>query len=159
MGKRGPKRLPEAIRAARGTLQRCRTNAEAPKGTDGEPPMPDRLDERERRMWATIVPNLAALGVLVHEHGLAVEMLVRSAVRYRRACEAVRTHGTLDESGARTGAARELDAAQAALLRSCQEFGITPSAATSVRAAPVVKDDAAARRRKRFAAVGAKAAT
>lgn len=108
-------------------------------------------------MWGVVVANLAAVGLLTQEHEAAIEMLVRAAVRYRRAVEAVRKFGELDEDGHRTGAGKLLDVAHAALLRSVQEFGLTPSAATSVRATKSVVDDAAARRRARFAAVGARA--
>lgn len=155
MGKRGPRRLPESIRAARGTLRRDRSNPEKPVGTPGAPEMPHGLDATERRMWATVTANLGSLGLLTEQHGLAVELLVCAAVRYHRARSAMRTHGAVDLEGKRTGAARELDAAHTALLRAVQEFGLSPSAATSVRAAKPTADDAAERRRNRFRALGA----
>lgn len=153
---RGRKPIPEEIRAARGTLQKCRTNPARPKGTAGAPDRPRGLDAREARAWAEITADLAALGVLVEEHRVAVETYVCAVVRYRRARESMRRVGTVDTSGRRTGAARELDAAFAAMRAMAAEFGATPSSASRVRAAPAVKDDAATARRKRFAALGAR---
>lgn len=79
MGRRGPKPLPTAIKAARGTLQRCRTNHEEPvlpAPSVFDPPK--TLKGRGREEWVRQVKQLTDAGVLRDADMVTFEMYCRS---------------------------------------------------------------------------------
>lgn len=99
--------------------------------------MPSGLDAPARKVWARWVAILLDLGVLSGDCGPALESLVRAEIRVRKARRDVARYGAIEISdrGARRSAwAHELDAAEIEFRRWCQEFGVTPSARSRVRA-------------------------
>lgn len=78
MGRRGPKPLPTVIKAARGTLQKCRTNPDEPVLP---PPSvldpPASLKGRGREEWVRLVKVLTDAGVLRDADMVTFEMYCR----------------------------------------------------------------------------------
>lgn len=164
MGKRGPQPLPTAVKAARGTLQKCRTPKDEPKPTVGAPPPPRDLDATERRRYAVIAAEQVAIGVMTVIDGESLAQLARALVRVERLRRIVRGAGRDGEFETDTDGVTRLSAAARALvdaerwLADCNaRFGRDPRARASVKAAPVMsaKDAEAAERRARFAILGA----
>jgi len=152
VGRRGPPPLPSALKRARGTYQPCRNSAAEPQGTPGVPDAPSGLDARERTEWRELGARLAAMGVLRKEQVEALELLVRAKVRYLRLAAKVREMGEVlaDAKGElyRNPHAIAMEKAETEYRRMAMEFGLTPAAATRVRA-EAEKDaegDATARR-------------
>ena len=138
MGRRGPPPLPSAVKRARGTYQRCRESPDEPRGTAGVPEPPSGLDARERSEWDALGARLAAMGVLQREQGDALELLVRAKVRYLRLAAKVREMGEVLADGKgelyRNPHAIAMEKAEVEFRRLLLEFGLTPAAATRVRA-------------------------
>lgn len=152
MGRRGPPPLPSAMKRSRGTYQPCRNSPSEPRGTTGHPDMPPGLDARERAEWTSLGERLAAMGVLQKEQSDALELLVRAKVRYLRLAAKVREMGEVlaDAKGDlyRNPHAIAMEKAEVEFRRLLLEFGLTPAAATRVRAEAeqAAGDDANARR-------------
>ncbi|MEI6226913.1 MAG: hypothetical protein WCS72_19405 [Deltaproteobacteria bacterium] len=121
---RGRPRLPDAVKAARGTLQPCRVNKHAPKAdpvTIGEPPrhlMPDECDA-----WRELAEALNPMRVATCSDMLALEMAASAIATARRA------RFSADEF---SDVVATNKAARAALA----DFGLTPSTRSKVSAAP-----------------------
>jgi phage terminase small subunit len=65
MGRRGPKPLPTAVKAARGTLQKCRTNTSEPVlSAPSEFDPPKDLKGAGRAYWVANIRELVEKGVL-----------------------------------------------------------------------------------------------
>ncbi len=152
MGRRGPPALPSALKRARGTLRADRGSPAEPRGRVGVPDPPRGLDTRERDEWDALGARLAAMGVLQREQGDALELLVRAKVRYLRLAAKVREMGEVlaDAKGDlyRNPHAIAMEKAEVEFRRLLLEFGLTPAAATRVRADAErdAGDDATARR-------------
>ena len=64
MPRGGGNRLPDSLKAARGTLRPCRTNPRAPKAEAGVPPRPPRhLPDAERAVWRELARQVGPEGV------------------------------------------------------------------------------------------------
>jgi len=160
---KGPARLPEDVRARRGTLQRCRTNPDRPKVEPGVPEAPAFLGAFAAAEWRRIVPLLDDAGLLTPIDRAA---LAAYCVAWGQLAEAETALQGLpptvtDEHGLEVVnpavepfQKKSLDAI-GAFYRYAREFGMSPSARASVKAGPSAKDRAAADRRKRFAILGA----
>jgi len=152
MGRRGPPPLPSTMKRARGTLRADRESPAEPQGTPGVPDPPRGLDARERSEWTSLGERLALMGVLQKEQVEALELLVRAKVRYLRLAAKVREMGEVlsDAKGNlyRNPHAIAMEKAEVEYRRLLLEFGLTPAAATRVRADAAVaeNDDATARR-------------
>lgn len=141
MSKPGPKPLPTAVKAARGTLQPCRTVPDEPRVIVTRPPVPTGLDATERRAWDRFAADTVRLGVLSEDNLSALRDLACADVRVVRARRAAKKFGMVDidaESGRtrRSAYALELDAARVDLGRLLNEFGLTPSSRSRVSARP-----------------------
>ena len=152
MGRRGPPPLPSAMKRARGTLRPCRESPSEPRGNAGVPDAPSGLDARERTEWNELGARLAAMGVLQKEQVEALELLVRAKVRYLRLAAKVREMGEVlaDSKGElyRNPHAIAMEKAEVEFRRLLLEFGLTPAAATRVRAeAEKSTDDGSTARR------------
>jgi len=152
VGRRGPPPLPSALKRARGTYQRCRENPAEPRGTSGVPEAPPGLDARERAEWDALGERLSTMGVLQKHQVEALELLVRAKVRYLRLAAKVREMGEVlaDAKGElyRNPHAIAMEKAEVEFRRLLLEFGLTPAAATRVRAEAeqAAEGDATARR-------------
>lgn len=155
MGRRGPPRLPESVRRARGTLRRDRSNPAAPTLPPGEPAAPDWLTADAREEWVRIVPILSAAGLLSDSCRAALAGYCTAWGELCDARRAVAQFGTT-AINSRTGLPvlsphlRRAEKALEQIVRFGREFGLTPAAAASVKAGPTPDDRAAIERRKRF---------
>jgi phage terminase small subunit len=133
MGRRGPKPLPTAIKDARGTLRKCRTNPDEPQlavPRSLEPPKD--LKGAGRVYWLSNVRELVDKGVLRDADMPVFESCCRA---WSRKCE-------LEVEVTRLGyAAATATGMQNALLKWTQihkqlaaEVGLTPSARSGVKA-------------------------
>ncbi|MCG3136059.1 MAG: hypothetical protein HMLKMBBP_03856 [Planctomycetes bacterium] len=160
MGRRGPPPLPSAMKRSRGTYQPCRNSPTEPRGTAGVPDPPTGLDARERAEWDALGQRLAAMGVLLREQGDALELLVRAKVRYLRLAAKVREMGEVlaDAKGDlyRNPHAIAMEKAEVELRRLLLEFGLTPAAATRVRADAEQATEGDANQRRFFSLVAGK---
>lgn len=160
MGKRGPPPLPSTMKRARGTYRPCRESPAEPRGTAGVPEPPAGLDARERAEWDAIGQRLAAMGVLQREQGDALELLVRAKVRYLRLAAKVREMGEVlaDAKGDlyRNPHAIAMEKAEVEFRRLLLEFGLTPAAATRVRADGEQAAEGDANQRRFFSLVAGK---
>ena len=147
-------RTPTRIKKLRGTAQPCRTNPHEPAPRPGVPEPPEFLDEVARAEWDRLAPQLQLRGLL-EEIDLA--MLTAHVTAWSQLCRAQRAVAVegevvIDEAGrVRTSPYAALaEKARAQLIITGREFGLSPSARTSVRAAPPPVDPVAAARRERF---------
>jgi len=151
MGRRGPPPLPGAMKKARGTFRPHRESPSEPRGTAGVPDAPPGLDARERAEWDELGARLVAMGVLQKEQVEALEILVRTKVRYLRLAAKVKEMGEVlaDAKGElyRNPHAIAMEKAEVEFRRMAMEFGITPAAATRVRADAEKGDDTSTARR------------
>lgn len=144
---KGRKPLPTAIKAQRGTLQKCRTKPDEMKPTTIsilEPPA--TLNERGAKEWGIITANLQALGMLSAFDLSILEAYCREFESYFECMDKVGESKTItyrNPDGSLKAikpnpllqiASQHLDKA----LKIASEFGFTPSARTriSMNAAP-----------------------
>ena len=159
MGRRGPPPLPSTLKRARGTYRPCRESPSEPCGTRGVPAPPPDLDAEERAEWDELGPRLVRMGVLLREQAEAFELLVRGKVRYRRLALKVREMGEVivDSKGdlVRNPSAIAMERAEIEYRRLLGEFGLSPAAATRVRAETAEAADTGATARRFFRLVHA----
>ena len=160
MGRRGPPPLPSSMKRSRGTLRPCRESPSEPRGTAGVPDRPSGLDADERREWDELGARLAAMGVIQKQQIEALELLVRSKVRYLRLAAKVREMGEVlaDAKGDlyRNPHAIAMEKAEVEFRRLLLEFGLTPAAATRVRAEVEQAADGDVNQRRFFSLVAGK---
>jgi P27 family predicted phage terminase small subunit len=148
-GRSGRPRLPTAIKAARGTLQPCRTNKDEPRIIPKCPPAPEGLDAEEIAVYEKWADTLLLIGVLSVQDGAALRELACADVRVQRARAAVRKYGEvqIDPVSGKTspsGYARVLADASVTLKHWCAAFGVDPSSRSRVTATkpkPTEKSD------------------
>ena len=144
MGRRGPPPTPTPILKLRGsTLVNQRRERDEAKGPVGRPTCPKWLDADAKAVWKNLVPMLEQMGVLTRIDGNALARYCRLWTRWRKAEAFIDQRGDMyplkDERGnvrcfqqwPQVGIANKL--AQQ-LTRLEQEFGLTPSARTRVKA-------------------------
>jgi P27 family predicted phage terminase small subunit len=150
------------MKRARGTLRPCRESPNEPRGSAGVPDAPPGLDRRERAEWNELGARLAAMGVLQKEQVEALDLLVRAKVRYLRLAATVREMGEVlaDAKGDlyRNPHAIAMEKAESEYRRMAMEFGLTPAAATRVRADAETSGDDVSNARRFFKLVAGNAA-
>lgn len=138
MGKRGPKTQPAALAKQKGTYQPCRHGDDAVKPAELE--CPEGLGEVAARNWQTIAPMLGRLNITAETDQLSLQMLCEAIEDYIEARNVVLEQGitTVGSQGniIMHPAVRVRESTFARVLKMCQEFGMTPSARTNVKAAP-----------------------
>ena len=89
MGQRGPAPLPAEIHARRGTLRPDRHGDGTPFALAGKPvespAAPEHLSDAEAETWAELVPVFHAAGILDGGDLLALEAMIVTVTRARRA--------------------------------------------------------------------------
>lgn len=143
MGRRGPPPKPTKLRVLQGNPGKRPLNPSEPQIQRGLPRCPDWLSEPAKVEWRRVSRLLRALGVLTQADADALTLYCQLFVRWRNAEEFIAKHGEVyplkDEQGKircmqqfpQVSIARHL----AQLLRSYQqEFGMTPSARSRIRA-------------------------
>lgn len=140
MGRRGPRPMPEALRKMRGRRHRKKEANTLPELPVGAPPMPDivRNDKIASATWKRVCQHLLEMRVLHPSHWAALAVLCCSYATAQRMSERLQRDALLLKT--RSGrlythpAYRVEQQAWARCLRCAQEFGLTPSAATRLRA-------------------------
>lgn len=118
-------RLPDAVKAAKGTLQPCRVNKNAPKLDPAHlPPPPADLAADEAAIWVELAQVIDPMRVATAADVRCFRVLVYSVAISDRA-QRNRKAGTVEKTLAHK-------AARAALA----DFGITPASRSKVSAAP-----------------------
>jgi len=142
MGRRGPRPMPAALRKMRGRPHRKKESTTAPELPVGAPRMPDivRKNKIARETWARLCADLTEMGVLAPQHWAPLAVLCLAHATAEEMTTRLQRDGLLLKSSRGklyTHPAYKIQQqAWAQMLRASQEFGLTPSAATRVRAAP-----------------------
>ncbi len=141
---KGPAPLPTKIKKITGNRGKRPLNDSEPAPTpmvDKDPP--EYLDTLAASKWRELVPPLEALGILSTVDGLALEALCNSYSLYVQACEKVKEEGLLimglNDIPYQSPYLKIADAQSKIMRGFLQEFGLTPSARTRVKVAPVEK--------------------
>lgn len=139
-------RKPTKLKAALGTLQKCRTNANEWTPPEAAPPEPKGLGKIARECWRTTVSDLMAAGVLAKVDGVLLECFCRAyeqATVYGDIAMAepmVETFSGLKPNPA----AKVAQSAGALATRIGVEFGLSPAGRSRVSAKqedPGAKDE------------------
>ena len=143
MGRRGPPPTPTGLRIVKGNPGKRPLNTQEPKPRGGPPRCPSWLDDEAKRVWRRTVRELAGLNVLTHADRDALAAYCQTFSRWKRAELFLQERGDVyslkdDKGGVKclqqfpqVAIARNL----AQLVRSYQqEFGLTPSARSRIRA-------------------------
>lgn len=141
MGRRGPPPTPSALLRLRGSWRGEYVNRNEPEPEMGIPEAPEWLDDYAKEIWAELVPQLDAMGVLATIDRYALTLLCDNWSQWRIAREFVRKHGETypvkDESGRlkylkKFPQVSIADTCAKTLKGLMQEFGLTPSARTRI---------------------------
>lgn len=140
MGKRGPKPLPEAVLATRGSTvprDRERRNEKLLPVVGGAPAIPKWLTEPERAIWDAIAPTLLDMGVLSEADGQALGRYCNVVAEWIVVTEKLRTLPVLvKQTGSDAPYLNPYIKLKAELAREMQaledRFGMTPSARMSL---------------------------
>ena len=137
MGKRGPKRTPTKVLAARGSWL-----AKVRKGepeADGLPVAPDWLQGPALAAWNALLPMLMNMGIIGRVDTNAIARYCELLARYRECQDFIARYGQTLATKTETGIeVREYPQVGRAskladqLLRLEQNFGMTPSARSSL---------------------------
>jgi P27 family predicted phage terminase small subunit len=143
MGRRGPRPTPTKILNLRGSRIRGAKDGVEPEAV--APICPPGLSRDAREEWGRIVPDLDRLGILARIDHAALVTYCESWSSYREHTRKIRKEGWLVKTQwgrmAANPRAGLLNAARSAMLRFQQEFGLTPSARTRIKASPEAKKD------------------
>lgn len=138
MGKRGPKTQPAAIAKRKGTYQPCRHGEDNVKSA--ELACPTGLGEVAARNWHAIAPMLGRFNITAETDELALKLFCEAIEDYVAARDIVTEQGitTVGSQGnlIMHPAVRVRESAFSRVLKMAQEFGMTPSARTNVKATP-----------------------
>ncbi len=133
MGRRGPKPLPTAIKAARGTLQKCRTNPDEPElaPPSSLTPPPD-LKGKGRVEWLRLVKDLTEKGVLRDADMTTFEGYCRTLTLLEMIEKQIRRVGLAGALA--TGLLGNRIKLQTQTKQLAAELGLTPSSRSGVKA-------------------------
>lgn len=147
MGKRGPRPTPTAIKLARGAARSTNKNEPQPP-TDGIV-MPSHLDGVAAEKWQQLLPMLVATKVMTRADVDALARYCDLAAWWLKTRETLREHGdaysVVNDAGQVKYHAQRPEVAIAhklsQQLRSLeQDFGLNPSARTSLKVEPIAGD-------------------
>src|SRR5262245_15987755 len=142
MGRRGPKPTPTSTLAIRQSVLAPRRSDE-PKPARTLPPCPAWVSAEARKYWRDIGSALDGMKVMTVADRVALGLLADALARYVAAKRAV--YGTAKEEGTgfttvngagtlmRHPMALLMSEAWEQVLKTCREFGLTPSSRTGVR--------------------------
>lgn len=138
MGKRGPAGKPTALRLLDGDHHKSRFNPDEPVPDSALPECPAVASEEVRAVWDYTVRELDAMGLAFAADRDALVCYCEAVVTHRRAC-AVMAKSAILIKGLHGGMVRnpalQIQRDSAAAIRAfAQEFGLTPSARSSIRA-------------------------
>ena len=147
MAKPGPQPVPSEIKRLKGNPGHRPISDDEPKPlvTPGVPEPPDWLEAYAKDEWGVVAPELHRMGLLTAVDLTAFAAYCQSYARWRTAEEWMSENGNTivlrDKDGKTKAVGRAAQAmvAQAALAdmnRFGSQFGLSPSARTSIHAAP-----------------------
>lgn len=145
MGKRGPRKKPTALKELEGTYRPDRSpknEAKPEKIMPARPPAITR-DRDARKIWDEYAPRLLRLGLLTELDPSMLEGLCMAYSKAVKADRAIAKHGVVmkTEFGLKSNpAVQQSRAAWAEFRRFAAEFGMSPSARTSVEVEPGAAD-------------------
>ena len=151
MGRRGPSPKPTALKLLQGNPGKRPLNEREPKPRKDMPRCPAWLSSEAKKVWRRLVPELRAMRVLTIVDGDALAAYCQTFARWRAAEEYLARHGDvypIRDEARRIKCMQQFP--QVAIARSLlqilrayqQEFGLTPSSRTGIRAAePAVEDE------------------
>lgn len=152
MAKRGAKPTPTSVLRERGSWRAKLRNGE-PQPDIGIPPIPDFLDKPRTRKWFTkIATDLLTSGLVTKIDGISLALMVDAMDRFVTVREELRTGKEYDADKFLLETATEgckkanpqvqnLHTAWEQLKRYALEFGMSPSARTSIRTSDGKKSD------------------
>ena len=145
MAKPGPQPVPAELKRLKGNPGRRPISGDEPKPlvTSGVPEPPDWLEAYAKAEWAAVAPELHRLGLLTALDLTAFAAYCQSYARWRLAEEwmSEQSNTVVEETGVERRVPQAI-VAQAALVdmnRFGSQFGLSPSARTSIHAAPSAK--------------------
>ncbi len=149
MGQRGPAQKPAQVLKLTGQFRKDRHSDDV-KPDNRRPRMPRTMSEESKRVWRYLVPRLLKLGVLTEIDGNALERYCRLWGEWRKLQAIIDEKGHVYSRKDRNGevvAIRTLpqvkvrDEISKDLLSLERQFGLTPSARTSIRLERDEKND------------------
>jgi P27 family predicted phage terminase small subunit len=138
MGKRGPAPAPTSLKLLRGERNQDRINRNEPKPRPTDPTLPDDVSDEVRAVFDETVVELARMGLAFGSDSHALHCYAEAVVAHRHACAVLAKspvlvkglHGNLVRNPA-----LQIQRDTAATVRAfAQEFGLTPSARSSISA-------------------------
>ena len=150
MAKPGPQPVPSAMKRLKGNPGHRPISDDEPKPlvSPGVPGPPDWLEAYAKDEWGVVAPELHRMGLLTLVDLTAFAAYCQSYARWRTAEEWITEHGEAIEILDRKGKVRNVIRAQqcqtsrealADMNRFGSQFGLSPSARTSIHAAPTAK--------------------
>lgn len=138
MGKRGPSPKPTALRILDGDRNKKRINLDEPVARIGLPECPDEVTDEVRQIWDYTVRELSVMGIAFPADRDSLLCYCEAVVTHRRAC-AVLAKSAILVKGIHGNMVRnpalQIQRDAAAVIRAfAQEFGLTPSARSTIRA-------------------------
>ena len=138
MGKRGPAPAPTALKLLRGERHLTRINEDEPQPREALPEPPQDLDAEVAEVWRETVRELAVMRIAFACDAPSLRAYCEAVVVHRKASRLVAQSAILVK-GANGGWVRnpalqiQRDSAQT-IRAFAQEFGLTPSARSSIKA-------------------------
>ena len=127
---RGRKPRPTKLKILSGEPNKSRINEHEPEAPEGQPVMPDGLDEVGRKAWHALCESLDALGILSTVDHHALELYCHSYSGYRDALAKAQQFGQIlmiDGKPRRNPLMTEVHMHRAEIMRMQSEFGLPPS--------------------------------
>lgn len=138
MGKRGPAPRPTTLKLLHGERHKDRINPDEPAPRPTLPELPDDAPDAVRAVWDDTLRELDAMNLAFAADGPALRCYCEAVVVHRRASVEVAEHPLLIKGGmgglVRNPALQVQRDAAATIRAFAQEFGLTPSARSSIRA-------------------------
>lgn len=92
---KGRKRIPDHIKALKGSLNSTRVNPAQPEYEASRLQCPDHFNQEQKETWLDIVPQLVRAGVAKDIDQMALEVLCEKWSEYREAQRKIAEHGFL----------------------------------------------------------------
>ncbi|WP_051580631.1 phage terminase small subunit P27 family [Pseudonocardia acaciae] len=139
MGKRGPAPRPTALKLLHGERHLDRINPDEPQPRPADLTPPEDAAPAVLAVWRRVVAELEAMNLAFPADADCLRGYCEAVVSHRRACEVLARSGVLVKglhgNLVRNPALQIQRDAALTMLRFAQEFGLTPSARSSIRAA------------------------
>lgn len=145
MGRRGPAQRPTALKLLHGEPHKDRINTDEPSPRPTIPELAGDASDEVRAVWNQVLAELEVMSLAFAADGPALRCYCEAVVVHRRA-SVVLAHSEVLVEGLHGNLVRnpalqiQRDAAQT-IRAFAQEFGLTPSARSSIRAGKANDDE------------------